>query len=266
VAPRLIAGAVVAVGVTGVAAGCGGGGSHAQLSGVARAVRETEQAKTARYSLVYSEAGLPNELGQGAVDFSSYRGTSTLRSKGSRVPYQSVWDISGVWAKAAGIQLFARTSTGPRHIRKASRPWVKIPADYFFEQMGALKLLDLSRILDLLKVGTFHATGREDVRGVPTQRYRGTLDFTQFIKAFLPPDEWAKFTATSHRGIRVAVWVDGKGLLRKVAYNVPALTAGSPAARATFELYDLGRPVDISPPPAEEVMDVAYLFQTQVGG
>ena len=51
------------------------------------------------------------------------------------------------------------------------------------------------------------------------------------------------------------MWVDDKGRVRKLHYDVPG-DAGS----VTMELYDFGVAVDATPPPADQVADLGALL------
>jgi hypothetical protein len=60
----------------------------------------------------------------------------------------------------------------------------------------------------------------------------------------------------------VDVWVDGSGLVRKLAISFAATKAGTTdvtEASMTFELYDLGEDVEIALPAASEVVDASAL-------
>jgi hypothetical protein len=60
----------------------------------------------------------------------------------------------------------------------------------------------------------------------------------------------------------VDVWVDGDGLVRRVALELDAGAAGSVpvATTMTMDLYDYGTPVDVALPVASEVSDLAALL------
>lgn len=61
-------------------------------------------------------------------------------------------------------------------------------------------------------------------------------------------------------------WLDDDGRLRRLRYTLaldqsPTMgtAAGSGEVETTVEYYDFGRPVDVAPPPADQVTDVDAL-------
>lgn len=92
---------------------------------------------------------------------------------------------------------------------------------------------DPARLLETLEAaGAFTAVGREQVRGVETTRYRGTV-------------------ASS----RIDVWVGADGLVRR------ATVRDGDGTNVELELYDFGADVQIEPPPADEVTELGELLQ-----
>jgi hypothetical protein len=53
------------------------------------------------------------------------------------------------------------------------------------------------------------------------------------------------------------VWVDGNGYIRKVSYDEHA--GRRQAATVTMELHDFGRPVAITAPPSDSVVDLTRM-------
>jgi hypothetical protein len=102
---------------------------------------------------------------------------------------------------------------------------------------GGLAQADPGGVLDLLRdIGDVETIGPETLRGVPTTHYRGTID-----GAPAPVD----------------VWVDGDGQTRKVAATVDR--AGI-KVDTEMEYYDFGVKLDVSAPPADEVLDFSDVF------
>jgi hypothetical protein len=243
---ELVAGVLVTA-VASVMVGCGG---SAKSSGIGRAVSQTKGEKTATYSILYKEAGGPPTKGSGAVDFSSYQGRSILRFTRGR-PYESIWDLSGIYSKTAGITLLR----AGRRLASPRQHWVKAPAGLDFHLVGPLKMLDLSRAVDLLRVGDLRDVGRQR----SLEHYKGSVAFDRFVKVFLPPSAGKPLLTGEHASVPVEAWVDSGNLVRRIAYQIPALQTDSPAAHATFDLRNFGKPVDVAPPPADDVIDVRLL-------
>ena len=97
-------------------------------------------------------------------------------------------------------------------------------------------------------------TGREDVRGMVTVRYRLTVDLA---RADAARPAGLSVPAGPYRGLLrmpAEVWLDKAGLVRRVAITaepppVPALELWS-----VTELWDFGLPVYIVPPSPDEVV------------
>jgi hypothetical protein len=148
--------------------------------------------------------------------------------------------------------------------------WVKVsgPAGAGADAGGYLA--DGTDILQLLgNAGQVTTVGTEAVRGVDTTHYRGTVDVASAL-AQLPADKRAEVQSRlAQLGVDPAsvsfpvdVWVDKDDLVRRVQLAVDSSkvvkTAGAPAitGTVTMELYDVGQPVTITVPPANQVFTV----------
>ena len=63
-------------------------------------------------------------------------------------------------------------------------------------------------------------------------------------------------------GIPVEIWIDGDQQVRKLTFSIDAKQPGtSQSVKASFEveLYDYGKSLDITLPPADQVVDAATL-------
>jgi hypothetical protein len=121
---------------------------------------------------------------------------------------------------------------------------------------------DPTQVLSYLKSATskVERVGSEQVRGTPTTRYAATFDAAKLTAQ--APEEFQSFA--DEMGLSfpkpVDVWIDEQGRLRKIHYamtmKVPK-EMGAPAStmtnELTMELYDFGVPVDVRPPPADQV-------------
>jgi hypothetical protein len=120
--------------------------------------------------------------------------------------------------------------------------------------IGALRGVD-----DVTRVGT------EEVAGVPTTHYRGTVDLAKVL-AKLPArmqDELRKNPAFGTGAWKIDAWVDADGTLRKMAFDVETAQM---RVSEVLELRDFGAPVDLSAPPADDVIDFATVFGDLLGG
>lgn len=136
------------------------------------------------------------------------------------------------------------------------------PADY----LEHLKSID----------GAITTVGPEQVRGVATTRYRGTLSMALLLKsAAATPQERAQLEAAlpALGGLTLPydVWLDGNGLPRRISATLDfgafafggagSLGDAVPALVSTYELFDYGMPEVIDLPAASQVtvVDAATL-------
>jgi hypothetical protein len=111
--------------------------------------------------------------------------------------------------------------------------------------------------------------GTEEVRGVATTRYHATLDLGAALDGAAPGILGEMEAAFSDqldavRSVPIDVWVGEDGIPRRL---VLSLAVDDPAGEEmtstmTVELFDLGEPVVIEVPPADEVSSLDSL----VGG
>lgn len=163
----------------------------------------------------------------------------------------------------------------------AGKEWIRADADALAAQQGAE--LDLGQlgsvgstdprsVLDALKAvsGPLETVGREEIRGTDTTHYRAALDPAKIAdevsKAGATDDVLGSFQdALAQSGLQsvpVDVWVDDDGLLRRMQIDVATTQAGltgQVSMRMTFDLFDYGSEVDVTPPPAELVVDATTL-------
>lgn len=126
------------------------------------------------------------------------------------------------------------------------KPWFK--ADGLDKATGEpidLQGIDPNRLLDELRQagGTVTEVGPAEVRGVPTTQYHAT---------FTPEN-----VPDLNGPVEADVWIDGDGIIRKVQ---TAGTYDNAKITATAELFDLGKPVSVQAPPADQVADASALL------
>lgn len=200
-------------------------GATPELEGVASAAEKVKQAKTFRFTFSWDE---PNAAaGEGEIDLARRRFSVRMELDESR------GDI------ATGP--FAVVSLdGKLYVRNPEFPAVE--GKHWFEvddQSGPIAFPDPSSALDVLRPGgDFEQIGQEDVGGVPTTQYRGTVG------------EEAMGIAPA--GSVVDAWVDADGYLRRVSFE-------DGGATATIELYDFGAELTIEAPPSDEVATIEDL-------
>jgi hypothetical protein len=113
--------------------------------------------------------------------------------------------------------------------------------------------------------GDIETVGSEELRGVGTTHYRALLDPAQLVREANASNADAasildRLSQTGVAEVPLDIWIDGKGLVRKLALDigVPEATKGGSVSLA-FELWDYGERVGIDVPPAAQVADASAL-------
>jgi hypothetical protein len=113
--------------------------------------------------------------------------------------------------------------------------WWKTPAND-----AELDHIDPEKILGVLRAASTKTerVGEEEVREVPTVHYALTVECEAAVEFF-----------SCERSTEVVdVWLDEEGLVRRIGVDTPP--------PATIEFFDFGEPVEIEPPPPDQVKDV----------
>jgi hypothetical protein len=136
------------------------------------------------------------------------------------------------------------------------------------EQLTGTDPRELLRALEAVS-GEIETVGTEELRGVETTHYRATIDPAEYAKlaSKAQGEQLGELVdgivAQSGLGaFPVDVWLDGSGLVRKVAMDLSATQPGTSEefeASVSFELFDYGEPVEIELPPASRVVDASAL-------
>ena len=111
--------------------------------------------------------------------------------------------------------------------------------------------------------------GSDTIRGVAVTHYRVTVDLAK-AEAHLQPQARAEFHAFASSlnatTLPVDVWADGQASVRRLAVSLPMPGgSGMPAGlrlSETVDFYDFGVPVEVSAPPASEVMSASDFSQS----
>lgn len=152
----------------------------------------------------------------------------------------------------------------------AGRPWIKVDlaaqAKSAGVPLGGLEQLggnDPTATLQLLRGAgdDMSKKGSDTIRGVSTDRYKGSLDLAKAVKA-APEANRAELQSTIDKlggseKLPIDVWVDAQGRVRKLVSQVD--TASQNTGTVTIEYYDFGTPVTIDVPPDDQTVDIAEL-------
>lgn len=141
------------------------------------------------------------------------------------------------------------------------KPWVKIDLRRAARSGGLDSFLqfgaggDPATVLGYLKgVGKLEKKGTEDVRGVSTTHYSGTIDVAKLKGG----QELRRLTAEDK--LPVDVWVDKDGYVRREQWK-EKVDFGNQKSEIDLklELFDFGAPVQAEAPPAADVTDLTKL-------
>jgi LppX_LprAFG lipoprotein len=269
-----------------VLAGCGGdGGSTAQApteteasstapssssaqEAVLQAGSKTQAAESVRISFIGTISGGPASgtiEGEGA--FSGRQGRMTMDLSGLSGGAAIGGEIEMVFDELA---FYMKFPAAMMQEIPGGKEWVKFDLSKLGEQEGfdlqqmmQLSGTDPSQSLDLLlAAGTdFREVGEEEVRGVSTTHYEGTVDLEKVAEQV--PEEAREsyrrlLELSGQTEVPMEVWIDDEGLTRRIAYE-QSLADGSTMA-LTQEYYDFGADVDVEPPPDDEVLDITDLM------
>ena len=244
---------------------------RASSSPVALAAAATREEGSARFSMTVEISGGPTAgtiTGEGA--FAGRRGNVTL-------------DLSDVGAGGAfvdgkmeaifdGLVLYMKFPSEIAQALPGGKAWIRLDLAALgkeqgldFEQLAQATQGDPSQSLDyLLAAGDdFERVGAEDVRGVETPRYRGTIDLEKVVEQAPAGTREAYRRLVGLSGtstIPAEAWIDGEGRVRRMRYEQPLPGQKDALTTTTVELYDFGAEVDAEPPPAEEILDLQDLI------
>lgn len=109
--------------------------------------------------------------------------------------------------------------------------------------------------------------GKEDVRGVPTTHYSGTVspaDQTEQLHKE-GADTVASIAEKDGSPLRVEAWIDAEGLVRRMRLVHEASGDGRGAIDMRMDFIDLGIEPEIEVPNSSEVFDATEMAQEKLG-
>lgn len=266
-----------------VASGCGA--EEAAGVDVAQAATKTAAKKTAKVTMTMrgSGMGLPvpiNITADGVTALDSAKGTLSMDfgpllqlagapSGGDSKLEMKFGDGSAVYVKPPAL---------PGLDIPEGKTWVsadvkEIGKAFGFDTkaLGALLNVDPSSQLKAFDAAKgLDEVGKEEVDGVETTHFKGTLKLSDYIAA-LPADQRqaAQDALKQLEGLGggdagldtptpVELWVDDEGVLRRMVSSakVPG-QQGVPGGtfKIDYRLSDFGTPLDLTPPPADDTFD-----------
>jgi len=138
-----------------------------------------------------------------------------------------------------------------------------------FKELDSFTQNDPRDVLDALRglSGEIETVGSDELRGVETTHYRVLLDPVELVREATARNADAasvldRLSQTGVAEVPLDIWIDGNGLVRKLALDVDVPDATSSqggSVSLAFELWDYGQRVDIEVPPAAQVADASAL-------
>jgi hypothetical protein len=246
-------------------------GEQVEPAVIADAAARTREAKTARVATlvrVVEPDGQQRFGGQGTFDFARRAGRMTLRL---------IEGESAGFGQATAVFVDSTVYYQlPVGALAGDKRWIQLDlqnvADASALDFGPLvqgsQADPTQYLLWLSALGPgITKIGEEEVRGVPTSRYRAAVDLS-LLEQEAPPGkeaEWAAYVQTLRDRLGLAfipveVWIDEEGLIRRFNHEYGFSAEGTTAV-VTTELFDFGIPVNVSAPSPDQVVTLNDLIR-----
>ena len=262
-----------------------GGKDTVPLSTVAKAAEATNNAGGFKLS-INGSFDVPNVRklplkGSGELDPKTRRGhlvfteAGPLGATGGQGGIEQVFEGDVIYMKMPQIaqQLGGKKQWIKVDVKQAGRALGVDPA-----QFGQLGGNDPRKILDQVRAlsGDVEKLGTEKVRGTDTTHYKADVDLRKYPDRLPEKDrEQARVAVeqlidqTGSSTYPMDLWIDDDDLLRRVQitydFKVPG-SADDAKFSMTMEFFDFGAPIEVKPPPASDVMDLAELARSLPNG
>jgi len=264
-----------------VAAGCGGSSSSSSMTPlelVSQAVSKTTKADSAKFQMQITETMGPigpiTVNASGATDTSSHSANMTMdlssigQLAGSAAGAPDDWKgdviVDGSNPKAVveymRLPAFSKLMPGTKQWVKLNLSDVAKSSSFDFSQLlRTAGVQDPTQALQMIRsVGNVQETGSEQVDGVDTTKYSGTIDPQKLAAKFGRGNLGQVFRSMGTKAIPITVWVDGDGYVRKLEESLTAQVPGTGTMdmKIGLQMSDFGTKVDVTPPPADLTTDL----------
>lgn len=236
----------------------GGGSGGGPLNAIAKAAEVTQREPGGRaeiHSTVTSattDEGLTESGSMVFDDSGRTRGTITAKglSTGREIKVLAVTDGTTTYMSS---DAFESIPEGKKWMEldfasAAKGAGFSVPADEGPKE--GLKILE--RVQDAEEIG------KEDIDGVPTTHYRGTL----------PTPEEVFGVKVDYSTLHVDVWIDGQGRVRRmqvdVSGSVNEVEGSTTTTEMTIDYVEFGRVPKIELPPADEVFNATSKYESNL--
>lgn len=267
-----------------VAAGCGGGGSATMtpLELVSQATKKTSTADSAKFHMTVTETigpiGPLTITADGVSDTSNHSARMTLdmssiaQIAGGAAGDASEWKGDVISVGSGGDLVEYLRLPALRKLIPGAKDWIK----FDLNELGKLKGVDFAQLLQtagtqdpaqalqlLRSIADVKKVGTEQIDGVDTTRYAGTIDTAKLSAKVGKRGLGNLYGQMGVRKIPVTLWVDGDGYVRKLVEHVTGRAPGAGTVDLAIEarLSDFGATVDVTPPPADQTTDLLQLLK-----
>jgi len=233
---------------------------------VANAAQTTAQAGSAEFGLAGSVTAAGQTIplkGNGVIDLKNQRARMNFAMT---MPGLGEMDIEELMN---GTTMYMRFPAQLAQRLPGGKQWVKVD----LQALGKASGVDMKQLMqagqnnptDVLEalraVGSSRKVGDENIGGAPTTHYAATIDLAKAASTI--PDKQQQesvkqlFASSGLQSIPVDVWVDRSGRVRRESVK---FSAGGNALDMTMDFTRFGVPVDTTPPPDDQVMDMSALL------
>jgi hypothetical protein len=252
-----------------------GGESLSPQAAVAQAATKYEEAGSSRVSMSATMTGVPGGpftfAGEGEFDRERARMTLDMSELAEATGGAFAGELEMILDDLVMYMKFPEAITEQL---PGGKSWVRIDLRQAGKELGIdleelmqVQQSDPSQSLQYLRGASddFEEVGEEEVRGVETTHYRGTIDLHKAVEQ-LPEDARGSFERAidliGTDELPLDVWIDDDGMARRMKYDQPLPSAGGEegAMELTMEFFDFGVDVDVEPPPSDEVIDIKELI------
>lgn len=244
----------------------GAGGDEALIEVLAASQEATIAAGSAAVTLT-QQIGEQTVGGEGAFTFGGEEPAAGRLTLEQPLPDGTVGEVESI---ITGTEIYLRF---PEGTLPTPTPWVLIdltdPAFGGSEALGELASDPTQSLVYLRAATDVQEVGEEEIAGVATTHYTYTVDLVTAVEVTEDPAlaEFLEQTRTQLGSdeIPAEVWIDEEGLVRQQSSSAEVVGGdGTPIQTVSTITYtEYGVEVDVAPPPAEEVTDLADLAGTQ---
>lgn len=243
------------------------GGGDGPLNAIAEAAERTQSEPGGRATMhgIFSSPGQPAIAMTGEMVYDSEGRTQGVVT----VPHPKTGGPAKVDVAADGTHMYMRV--GRVGASSDESKWMgfdlalgqkmetPVPADV--NTKGELELLEQA-------TGGVKKLGREDVHGVPTTHYRGTIGVAGQVKRMREEgmEDAASYVEKNGSPFHVEAWIDAEGLVRRMRIVQTQSTTGKGPTTIDMRIdfSDFGLEPEIEIPDSSEVLDLTPMLRKQV--